>query len=176
MSKFDGVDKKGNPTTMETDTHGPIRKTLGKLEELGYIKNYNETQIGRKRLIVEKLAFLNGDIKGKTDIYNITFERTDKKVNFEDETLRKAFPAVFSKRGIIVKKGYRIEADENGVLTIEYPKKKDRKKAEVAKTLKDNTIRKELRVEISEEAQRDFSRRFMDNQKEDKGKNKDFTK
>lgn len=57
MTKFDAVDKKGRPITLETDSHGIIRKTFQALSELGYLQNYEEKYVKDSSLIMEKLAF-----------------------------------------------------------------------------------------------------------------------
>lgn len=101
MSKFGSLDEKGKPLTLETDTHGMVRKTIQKLTEMGYIQNYSETYLRQSTLLLPKLAFANKDIGKKTDVYNIRFQRTDKPIDLEDENLRRLFPMVFSKRGII---------------------------------------------------------------------------
>lgn len=174
MSKFDGLDKKGSPITLETDSHGPIRKTLIKLSELGYIQNYEERQIGTKRLIIEKLAFANGDIKKKIDMYNMKFQRTEKAIDFEDETLRRAFPGVFGQRGLIARQGYNITRDENGTLQIEYPKKKDRKLVEVTKSAKEETLKDRVKVDISQKEQSEFTKSFLEKQEKEHHSKKDI--
>lgn len=94
MSKFDGRDKQGNPITLETDTHGIVRKTFQTLQRLGYIDHYEETFLKDRRLVGPKLALGNTkDLAEKVPIYNLKFQRTDKPIDFEDEQIRRAFPA-----------------------------------------------------------------------------------
>lgn len=168
MSKFDGLDKNGNPITLETDSHGPIRKTLIKLSELGYIKNYEEKNIGTKRLIVEKLAFANGDVKKRIDMYNMKFQRTEKEIDFEDVELTKAFPGVFGKRGLIARQGYNITRDENGTWQIEYPRKKDKRPIEFNEASRGETVKDRVKVNISPKEQNEFAKDFLKRQEENK--------
>lgn len=108
MTKFDSVDKKGRPITLETDSHGIVRKTFQALSELGYLQNYEEKYVKDSLLIIEKLAFGNIGIGEKIQMYNMRFQKADKKIDFEDPEFRKRFPMVFSKRGILAKQGYEI--------------------------------------------------------------------
>lgn len=156
MTKFDSVDKKGRPVTLETDSHGIIRKTFQALSELGYLQNYEETYLRQSSVILPKLAFGNTEIGEKTSIYNMKFQRTGKKIDFDDPEFRKKFPIVFSKRGIIAKQGYEITEDENGVLTINYTPKKEDKRIP-----RESTLRQRVKVETSLEEQSAFAQRFM---------------
>jgi len=85
LSKESGFDKKGNPITYETDTHGVVQKTFRKLRDLGYIENYEETFLKNSHLILPKLAFGNTEaLKKKSEVFNIKFQRTDKPIDFSD--------------------------------------------------------------------------------------------
>ena len=133
MSKFDRTDRKGNPITIETDSHGIVRKTFKKLSELGYIENYQETFKKKSLLLLPKLAFANGNIGDKTDIFNMQFQKSEKVLDFEDENLRRMFPMVFSKRGILETAGYTLESQENGEVSINYNKEKRKANKKMAK-------------------------------------------
>lgn len=164
LTKFDGLDKNGNPITLETDSHGPIRKAFQTLAELGYLQNYEESYLKQSRLIAPKLAFANTDIRKKVDIYNMKFQKADREIDFEDEKLRRMFPMVFAKRGLIAKRGYNITKDENGAYTIEYPKKKDSVKDKEPELPKEETIRDRVKSGISEKAQSEFVKEFLERQ------------
>ena len=104
MTKFDRLDKKGNSVTIETNSHGIIRKTFKRLAELGYLENYQESLKGKSHLILEKITTGNMDIRKQTEMYTMQFQKTDKQIDFEDENFRRLFPAVFGVRGIIAKR------------------------------------------------------------------------
>ena len=59
LTKFDAKDKNGEDLTFETKTHGINQKTFKKLQELGYIKDYEESFYKESHLLLPKLAFLN---------------------------------------------------------------------------------------------------------------------
>ena len=185
MSKFGSVDEKGRPLLLETDTHGAVIKTLKKLERLGYIENYQESFKKKSRLILPKLAFANTDLKEKADIYRIQFQRTGKPINMEDEELRRMFPGVFGKRGIINSQGYKIEKGENGELVINYGKKrKSRTSQEIATQEKENqeiqrepSLRERVNAGITLEEQREFVQKVIEgNGQEDDAPPKDMEK
>ena len=169
ICKFDVNDRNGNPLTLETDSHGIIRNTFLKLNELGYIQNYEEKHIKDSRLILPKLAFANNDISKKISIYNMKFQRTSKNIDFEDPKFRKMFPMVFSQRGILAKRGYEIVIDEDGIPKIEYNrKKKEKETIEQSKTANlqvQSDIRKEIKVNISLKEQKNNARSFLEKQK-----------
>lgn len=51
-------------------------------------------------------------------------KRTDKKLDINDEKLKKAFPIIFSsKKGLLTKKNYNFKSNKDGSLEIEYNKK-----------------------------------------------------
>ena len=158
LTKFDAKDKQGRPLTLETDSHGIIRNTFQKLNELGYLQNYHETQIRDSRLILPKLAFANTDLKSKVPMYNITFEKTDKEINFDESEFQRMFPLVFSKRGLLAKQGYTLERDEEGRIRINY--KKREQKEESKENLNRRDIREEVKVDISQEEQKEFVKSF----------------
>lgn len=172
MSKFDGIDKRGNSQTIETDSHGIIRKTFQTLSENGYIQNYEEKFLKQSHLILPKIAFANGELAKKTDVYNMKFQRTDKPIDFEDEEFRKMFPMVFSKRGLLAKQGYTIEKNEAGVFEINY-KRKDKEPEEINNVQKDETLRERVKVEVSLKKQRQFVEKFMQRQEETGEKKQD---
>lgn len=122
LTKFKPRDKRGREITFETDTHGINQKTFRKLQELGYIKGYEERFLKNTRLILPKLAFGNiSGIKKKVKMYNVKFQLTGKTLNLEDEDLRRYFPMVFGeKNGIIARRGYNFIKEQDGSLTIDY--------------------------------------------------------
>lgn len=168
MSKFGNVDEKGSPLLLETETHGVVRKTLMKLEKLGYIEDYSENLKRSSRLILPKLAFANTDFKEKTDIYNIKFQRTEKPIDLENSELRRMFPGVFGTRGIINSQGYNIKYGENGELVIDYgkgnPKTKEPLMQEQDKSSeqREPSLRERVKADISLEEQRDFVKKVME--------------
>ena len=170
MTKFDSVDKKGRPITLETDSHGIVRKTFQALSELGYLQNYEEKYVKDSLLIIEKLAFGNIGIGEKIQMYNMRFQKADKKIDFEDPEFRKRFPMVFSKRGILAKQGYEILQDENGVLTINYTPKKEKADKKIKR---ESTLRERIRVETSLEEQKDFVQKFMERSKQIRSEDKE---
>lgn len=118
MSKFKKEDKKGNILTYSTRSHGITRNTLKKLEDLGYIDNYEEEPKREKRLIIPKIAFGNfKGLKDKVQMYDIKFNLTGKQLDITDSDLQKSFPTVFGRRGIIQRRGYQIVPDGKGGLT-----------------------------------------------------------
>lgn len=163
MSKFEIYDKNGNLITLETDSHGMIRNTFQKLNELGYLQNYQERYLKDSHLLLPKLAFANTDIGKKTSIYNMTFQRTEKSIDFEDPNFQKMFPMVFSKRGILAKRGYQIKRDEEGVPFIDYSQGKQ-KTPSMTNVPKKEMIRESAKVDISLEEQRNFVNHIIDSQ------------
>lgn len=165
LSKFEQYDKKGNELTFKTLTHGINQKTFKTLRDLGYIDNYEETYKKDSRLVAAKLAFGNvKDIKNKNQMYELSFTRTDKKVDLNDEKLRKAFPIVFSKRkGIVNNRDFGIIQMPDGTLEIDYSKKEksqkqeesslESKKEEFVKELKEGTKSLEEQKEYLKEIQ-----------------------
>lgn len=167
MTKFDTLGKDGSPITLETDSHGIIRKTFQTLSELGYLQNYEETFLKNSRLILPKLAFGNTKIGKTTPVYNMKFQKTDRAIDFEDPAFRKMFPAVFGKRGVIAKQGYEIAKDEDGKLTINYPKRKEQKQIEDTKTQnieipRKASLKESVKANISQEEQAEFSKLFIE--------------
>lgn len=121
MSKFSNIDKDGNPIKFETDSHGITQKTLKTLSQLGYITDYQENFLRTTHLIGPKLAFGNGKITDKVDLYNIKFQLPQNKIDINDSKLQKAFPLVFSKRhGILANYNYNIINNPDGSLSIDY--------------------------------------------------------
>ncbi len=179
MSKFGNVDEKGRPLLLETDTHGVVRKTLMKLEKLGYIEDYSENLKRSSRLILPKLAFANTDFKEKTDIYNIKFQRTEKPIDLENSELRRMFPGVFGTRGIINSQGYNIKYGENGELVIDYGKGKPKTKEPLmqeqdkSSEQREPSLRERVKADISLEEQRDFVNQVIEENGIDGNKNRD---
>lgn len=125
MSKFDREDKEGRILTYSTTSHGITRKTFKKLVELGYIENYQEEYKKDSRLIIPKLAFGNTKaLNEKVKMYDISFNKTDKQLDIEDPELKKAFPMVFGRRGLIQRRGYEIVPDGKGGITFKIEKNK----------------------------------------------------
>lgn len=90
----------------------------------------------------------------------MTFQKTDKRIDFDNPEFRKRFPMVFSKRGILAKQGYEILKDENGVLTIDYTSKREKE------VLREPTLRERVKVDTPLEEQRKFVQKFMQNPRE----------
>lgn len=168
MSKFDGKDKKGNSLTYSTVSHGITRKTFKKLAELGYIENYQEQFKKDSRLIIPKLAF--GNVKGldeKVQMYDISFNLSNKELDITSQELQKSFPIVFGRKGLIQKRGYEIIPDEKGGLTYRIEKneytnlynKEEQRENKLKETLKGEGV-------PTYEQQADNSKKFMENQKE----------
>ena len=157
MTKFDAYTNTGNPLTLQTDSHGIVRKTFQKLTELGYLQNYEETYLKETGLLLPKLAFSNFDLKTKTSMYNMRFQRTEKVIDFDDPEFKKMFPMVFAQRGILGKQGYEIQKKENGEFFINY---KNRKPKEPT-TKKSPSIRDTIKEPISLESQRSYVRKFL---------------
>ena len=126
LTKFDRLGKNGNPMTIETDSHGVIRKTFQKLSEQGYLANYQESFLKKSHLTLPKLAFGNTDLRSQAEIYNMKFQKSEKAIDFDDPEFKKLFPMVFAKRGLLSREGYTIEKGENGELSINYNKKQRR--------------------------------------------------
>ena len=147
LTKFKPIDKKGREITFETDTHSINQKTFRKLQELGYIKDYEEKYLKNTRLVLPKLAF--GNIKGmkkKVKIYNVKFKLTGKPVNLDDADLRRYFPMVFGeKNGIIAKKGYNFIKEQDGILTIDYNPKQPYIESKVFPKRRENNLKARLK-------------------------------
>lgn len=118
ISKFQREDKYGNILKYSTYSHSITRKIFKKLANLGYVENYHEEYRRDSRLIVPKIAF--GNIKALNEtvqMYDISFNKSDKEINITDPELQKAFPIVFGRRGLIQKRGYEIIPDGKGGLS-----------------------------------------------------------
>ena len=150
MTKIDTIINKGNPITIQTSSHGIVRKTFQKLVALGYLQNYEETYLKDSHLLLEKLAFGNTDTKAKVPIYTMRFQRTEKPIDFDDPEFQKMFPMVFAKRGILGKQGYEIQKKENGEIYINY----NNKTPKIHFTKKEPSIRDTVKYPINLEAQR----------------------
>lgn len=155
LSRFNPKDKNGERITFETDSHDVVKRVIQKLESKGYLQNYEEKELKKSRLILPKLAFGNTDLKEKIQIYNMKFQLSDKEIDFESPEIRKMFPGVFGKRGIIAKEGYKIERDEEGTPYINYGKRK--KKIETTENRgeqrKDKGLKERINSGISQEEQ-----------------------
>ena len=177
MTKFDVNDKKGNPITLETDSHGTIRSTFKKLNNMGYLQNYQENYMKDKRFILAKLAFGNfklSELIKKDAKYNIKFQRTEKQIDFEDPEFRKMFPLVFSKKGILERQGYKIETNTEGIPTIKYNIAKEKSKHN-ENYQKEGNLRDEIKVDISPEEQKDTVKKFIEQQDNTKEQTKQNT-
>ena len=172
MAKFDSYDKKGKSVTIETDSHGMVRSTLKKLEQLGYLENYEERFLKKTRLILPKLAFANTDFKKDVDIYNIKFQRTDKSFDFADPEFRKMFPIVFSARGLLATKGYSIEMDKDGKPCIVYGENKREigNRGRSGKSLRETFVKSIKYDEFSLQKQKKMADKLSHNRNKEKGK------
>lgn len=166
LSKFEQFDKKGNKLTFETLTHRINQKTFKTLRDLGYIDNYEETYKKDSNLIVAKLAFGNiKGIKNKNQMYNLTFTKTEKPVDINDEKLRKSFPIVFSKRkGILANKDYGIIQKPDGTLEIDYSKK-ERNQENITEVKKEQFIKELKEGTKSLNEQNEYSKELQDKNK-----------
>lgn len=147
--------------TFRTTSHGIIVKTLKALNESGYIQNFSEHSIKKRRVIAPKLAFANLDINKKVAMHDMSFQISDKPMDFEDEEFRRKFPMVFSKRGILASQRYRITKDENSEIQIEHLKEKGNMGKQNLSDRVSN-FRKSLSANISQEKQSEFSKEFGD--------------
>ena len=163
MTKFDANDKNGNPLTLETISHGMVRNTFQKLNELGYIQNYQEQHTKDRKLMFAKLAFANLDFMKNTSMFKMTFQRTNKPIDFEDPDFRRMFPMVFGKNGLLAKKGYTIVMNQDGSTSIDYGNKNEEKRKNKQVKPRPN-IRDELKVPISLEEQRTNAEGFLEGQ------------
>ena len=162
LSKFEREDKKGNELTYSTVSHGITRKTFKRLADLGYIENYEEEYKKDTRLIIPRLAF--GNIKGlkeKIQMYDISFNLSDKELDITDPVFQQSFPTVFGKRGLIQKRGYEILPDGKGGLTFRVRESKQ-PKPRIGK----NKLRDDLRGDgvPTYEEQAEYSKQFTENQ------------
>lgn len=167
LSKFPVHDRKGREIVYETDTHGINQKTFRKLQELGYIKDYEEKFLKDTRMIVPKIAFGNlHELNKKVKIYNVKFKLTGKPVDLEDSSLRRYFPMVFGvQNGIIAKKGYNFKRKEDGSIVIVYNSKSsyiERKKFPINRKKK---LTEELREGApSLQEQKELSKKVIDSE------------
>lgn len=171
LSKFPVCDRKGKEIIYETDTHGINQKTFKKLQELGYIKDYEEKFLKDTRLILPKIAFGNlQELNKKVKMYNIKFKLTGKPIDLEDPDLRRYFPMVFGeKNGIVAKKGYNFVRKDDGSITIEYNSKTPYMQRKDFPTTRKKKLTEELRKgSPSLQEQSELSKRVIDNSKVEK--------
>ena len=166
MSKFQREDKKGNLLKYSTYSHGITRKIFKKLADLGYVENYQEEYKRDSKLIVPKLAF--GNIKGLKEtvqMYDISFNKSDKKLDITDPELQKAFPIIFGRRGLIQKYGYEIVPDGEGGLSYKIDKSMKTSKQTTSETKKRNHLEDDLRGDgvPTYREQANYSKRFDKN-------------
>lgn len=164
LSKFPVHDRKGKEIIYEIDTHGINQATFRKLQELGYIRDYEEEFLKDTRLILPKIAFGNfKKLNEKVKMYNIKFKLTGKPIDLEDENLRRYFPMVFSeKSGIIVKKGYSFVRKDDGSITIDYNPKSPYIQRKSSIDTETKTLTEELKKGVpSLQEQKDLSRKIM---------------
>lgn len=158
LTKFDRLGKNGEPMTIETDSHGVIRRTFQKLSEQGYLENYQEKFLKKSPLVLPKLAFGNTDLRSQADIYNMRFQKTEKAIDFDNPEFKKLFPMIFTKRGLLAREGYTIERGENGELSINYNTKQRREAAKEAKRERKQEKREKLAQETTERTTKEASR------------------
>lgn len=153
ISKFDNKDRRGKPITLRTESHGVIVKTLKALSEAGYLQNFEEHSVKNKRVILPKLAFSNLGVNNKVPIHDMSFQISDKTMDFDDEEFKKMFPMVFAKRGILASKGYRIVKDANSKIQVERSKDMGKSKKSLMRDFKDR-----LSAGISQRKQNEFAK------------------
>lgn len=170
VSKFPSHDKYGNEIVYETDTHGINQKTFRKLQELGYIKDYEESFKKNTRLILPKVAFGNfKELNKMVKIYNIKFSLTGKAVDLEDENLRRYFPMVFgTKKGIIASKGYNFTREEDSSLTIEYKPEQPYIKEKNKRRTREGILKRVRKGAPSLEEQKIYIQEIQKGQQKDK--------
>ena len=149
IGRLDNLDKKGYKKQYETDTHGIVRKTLKDLCKLGYIQNYKEEYIKQSSLIFPKLAFGNvKSLREKKNLNNIRFELGEKKLDIEDEKLRRTFPLIFNKKnGILSKYGYSIEMKKASPTQIQQKEYAKKILGEIKQTEEERNINNEKNVD-----------------------------
>ena len=149
IGRLDNLDKKGYKKQYETDTHGIVRKTLKDLCKLGYIQNYKEEYIKQSSLIFPKLAFGNvKSLREKKNLYNVRFELGEKKLDIEDEKLRRTFPLIFNKKnGILSKYGYSIEMKKASPTQIQQKEYAKKILGEIKQTEEERNINNEKNVD-----------------------------
>ena len=149
IGRLDNLDKKGYKKQYETDTHGIVRKTLKDLCKLGYIQNYKEEYIKQSSLIFPKLAFGNvKSLREKNNLYNVRFKLGEKKLDIEDEKLRRTFPLIFNKKnGILSKYGYSIEMKKASPTQIQQKEYAKKILGEIKQTEEERNINNEKNVD-----------------------------
>ena len=149
IGRLDNLDKKSYKKQYETDTHGIVRKTLKDLCKLGYIQNYKEEYIKQSSLIFPKLAFGNvKSLREKKNLYNVRFELGEKKLDIEDEKLRRTFPLIFNKKnGILSKYGYSIEMKKASPTQIQQKEYAKKILGEIKQTEEERNINNEKNVD-----------------------------
>lgn len=158
LSKFDHTDKKGNPITYRTLSHGITRKTFKTLEKLGYLNQYQETFKKDSHLILPKLAFGNmGALKDTVSMYDINFQLGGQPFDITNPKLQKAFPLVFHSQKGILANHYGIIPNLDGSLSIDYApsipfiRKEDKEKEMFQEKLQKDTPTQEQQYHTSEE-------------------------
>ena len=138
-------------------------------EEIKAYYDENQEQFKKdSRLIIPKLAF--GNVKGldeKVQMYDISFNLSNKELDITSQELQKSFPIVFGRKGLIQKRGYEIIPDGKGGLTYRIEKneytnlynKEEQRENKLKETLKGEGV-------PTYEQQADNSKKFMENQKE----------
>ena len=85
FTQLSNKNKKGEEMTYKTKSQPMTLYLLRMLQKNGYITNLESTKAEKKRLVFEKLFMGNlKDINKKTQMYNISFNLTDKDRNKED--------------------------------------------------------------------------------------------
>ena len=146
LSRLESQNNKGMPIKYQTDSHGITRKTFKALEKLGYIENYEEEYKKDSKEILPKLAF--GNFKGlseKQKVYTISFQKTSKPIDLEDEKLKKMFPLIFSKRGLIARRNFEITRNKEGNLVMTRNKNKEETGTKTRKKFSKRKLREEMK-------------------------------
>ena len=85
FTQLSNKNKKGEEMTYKTKSQPMTLYLLRMLQKNGYITNLESTKAEKKRLVFEKLFMGNlKDINKKTQMYNISFNLTDKERNKEE--------------------------------------------------------------------------------------------
>ena len=85
FTQLNNTNKKGEEMTYRTKSQPMTLYLLRMLQKNGYITNLESKKAEKKRLFIEKLFMGNlKDIGKKTQMYNISFNLTDKDRNKED--------------------------------------------------------------------------------------------
>lgn len=120
IANLNDKSEKGETIKYKTITHSANLKTLKWLYKEGYIDNYEEQYKRDSRLIIAKIGFGNFNFTEKKEMWEASFTKTDKEIDFNDENMRKRFPMCFARKGIMAKKEWGLYKDEEGKFHIDY--------------------------------------------------------